>query len=201
MLIRDTYTLLPMRSVVLICALGALLPVTRETGAQQPGSARRLSYSVGVSKGTGALTCGFCTGDGKGGLAGMIGVETPFRPAVRLGLEADWWVHSSGGATRSVLAVLPVMHVQRSASSPLFVKFGLGAGRFSATSDEEELRTTALSAIIGAGYQFRLASRNALVPYVSWISGGRGTMRLNGARVGSFGGLSLLQYGLAFSKR
>ena len=74
-------------------------------------------------------------------------------------------------------------------------------GRFSASSDEEELRTTAISGVLGVGYEFRLSNRNVLVPYVSWLSGSGGDMRLNGALVTPFGGLSLLQYGLALSKR
>ena len=131
----------------------------------------------------------------------MLGVETRVRPAIRVGLEADWWVHSGGGSTRTVLAAIPVAHFHTSPSSPLFFKLGLGIGRFSATSDEEELRTTALSAMIGMGYEFRVANRNAVIPYVSWVSGGRGSMRLNGAVVTPSGGLSLVQYGLAFSKR
>jgi hypothetical protein len=85
-------------------------------------------------------------------------------------------------------------------SGAFFLKLGLGVSRFAASSDEEELRTTAMSGVIGAGYEFRLSNRTALVPYVSWLSGQRGSMRLNGAQVTPFGGVSLLQYGLALSK-
>ena len=131
----------------------------------------------------------------------MISIETPFRRAVRVGIEADWWMHSGGGTSRSVIAAIPVFHLFPKPPSPLFLKAGLGLGRFTASSDEEELRTTALSGVIGVGYEFRLATRNVLVPYVSMVSGTGGEMRLNGARVTPYGGLSLLQYGLAFSKR
>ena len=131
----------------------------------------------------------------------MFSIETPLRRTMRLGLEADWWMHSGGGSTRSVLAAIPVIHFYKSVNSPLFFKAGLGIGRFSASSDEEELRTTALSGVVGAGYEFRLSNRNVLMPYVSWVSGAGGDMRLNGALVTPQGGLSLLQFGLAFSKR
>ena len=180
------------------CALASFaLPAA----AQQRSPQVRTSYTFGLSKGSGALTCTFCSGEGKGGVAGMISIETPFRRAVRVGIEADWWMHSGGGSSRTVVAAMPVFHVFASPASPLFLKAGLGVARYTASSDEEELRTTALSGVIGVGYEFLLAARSALVPYVSMVSGTGGEMRLNGARVTPYGGLSLLQYGLAFSKR
>jgi hypothetical protein len=143
----------------------------------------------------------FCTGESKGGFAGMFSVERSYQRSIRLGLEANWWMHSSDGANRSVLAAMPVFHFFPWKERPAYLKVGLGIGRFSASSDEEELRTTALSGVVGVAYEFRLANRNALTPYVSIVSGSGGDMRLNGARVTSQGGLSLLQYGLAYSKR
>jgi hypothetical protein len=190
-----------MRIATVVLSACALITTASLTEAQRPAANQRTSFTIGVSKGAGALTCTFCSDEGKGGLAGMIGIDTPFRRQIRIGLEADWWMHSGGGSSRSVLAAMPVFQFYVAPSSPLFLKAGLGVGRFTASSDEEELRTTALSGVIGAGYEFRLSSRGALVPYLSWVSGTGGDMRLNGARVTPYGGLSLFQYGLAFSKR
>ena len=190
-----------MRLATLLLAACATLATASVAVAQRPATARRLSTTIGVSKGAGALTCPFCSGEGKGGLAGVVGVELPFRTGLRFGLEGEWWLHSGGGSTRSVLAAVPVVHFYPAASGPLFFKLGLGVARFSASSDEEELRSTSLSGLVGVGYEFRLSSRSALIPYVSWLNGNRGTMRLNGALVTDLGGVSLLQYGLALSKR
>ena len=190
-----------MRFATVVLSACALITSAAIAEAQQPAAGRRTSFTIGVSKGAGALTCNFCSSEGKGGIAGMISIEAPFRRSMRWGFEADWWMHSGRGARRSVLAAMPVFHMYVSPSSPLFVKAGLGIGRFTASSEEEELRTTALSGVVGVGYEFRLSNRNALVPYVSWVSGSGGDMRLNGARVTPYGGLSLMQYGLAFSKR
>ena len=198
---RESLTHRLMRSFAIVLTLSALTFGARPFQAQQPSASRGTSFTFGLSRGAGALTCSYCTEASESGLSGIVGVETRFRPAVRLGLEGEWWMHSSNGTSQSVLAALPVMHFYATPSSALFFKLGLGIGRYTASSDEEELRTTALSAMVGAGYEFRLANRNALVPYVSWLRGGRGTMRLNGARVTPYSGLSLLQYGLAFSKR
>jgi hypothetical protein len=193
--------------VVSACVLGSLAgtleaqqPTARPAPRQQP-MPRRTSYTLGLSKGAGALTCTFCSREGKGGIAGMVGVETPFRRAIKLGFEADWWLHSGGGSSRSVLAAMPVFHMYPSPASRMFFKAGLGVGRFTASSEEEELRATALSGVVGVGYEFRLANRTALVPYLSWVRGTGGDMRLNGALVTPYGGLSLLQYGVALSKR
>ena len=190
-----------MRFATVVLSACALVTITSLAEAQQPPAGRRTSFTIGISKGAGALTCTFCSDEGKGGVAGMIGIETPFRRGIRLGFEADWWMHSGGGSRRSVLAAMPVFHLYPSPSSPVVFKAGLGVGRFTASSDEEELRTTALSGVIGVGYEFRLNNRSVLMPYLSWVSGTGGDMRLNGARVTPYGGLSLVQYGLALSKR
>jgi hypothetical protein len=190
-----------MRVATVVLSACAVITFANPGEAQQRASARRTSFTLGLSKGSGALTCAFCSGDGKGGIAGMLSIEVPFQRAMRAGIEADWWMHSGGGSSRTVFAAIPVVHFYKSANSPLFFKVGLGIGRYSASSEEEELRTTALSGVVGAGYEFRLSNRNVLIPYVSWVSGAGGDMRLNGALVTPRGGLSLLQYGLAFSKR
>jgi hypothetical protein len=190
-----------MRFATVVVSACALFTFAGLAEAQQPASSRRTSFTLGLSKGSGALTCAFCSGEGKGGIAGMLSIETPFRRTMRAGIEADWWMHSGGGSSRSVFAAIPVVHFYKSAGSPLFFKVGLGLGRYTASSDEEELRTTALSGVIGAGWEFRLSNRNVLIPYASWVSGAGGDMRLNGALVTPQGGLSLLQFGLAFSKR
>jgi hypothetical protein len=181
-------------------ALGSVA-LASASAAQQSSASGRLSTTIGLSKGSGALTCPFCTNEGKGGVAGFVGVESTWRPGIRLGVEADWWMHSGGGASRSVLAAAPVAHLYTSRASKLFFKLGVGIARYTASSDEEELRTTAVSGVFGAGYEFRLSGSNVLVPYVSWLSGSGGTMRLNGSQVTPLGGVSLFQYGLALSRR
>jgi hypothetical protein len=182
----------------LIASACALVALAGTASAQQPSGT---SYTIGLSKGAGALTCTFCTRTSQGGFAGMLSVEKPYQKSIRVGLEANWWMHASDGSTRSVLAAMPVFHFFPWKQRPAYIKAGLGLGRFAASSDEEELRTTAISGVIGAAWEFRLANRDALTPYVSIVSGSGGDMRLNGARVTSQGGLSLLQYGLAYSKR
>ena len=137
------------KSALLVVSL-ALVTAAGAASAQSTGSSRRNSYTIGISKGAGALTCPFCTNEGKGGIAGMLGMETTWRPGVRLGVEADWWMQSG---------------------------------------------------ILGAGYEVRLSGRNVLVPYVSLLSGSGGTMRLNGSQVTPLGGVSLIQYGIALSRR
>jgi hypothetical protein len=185
------------RNVVL-----ALVLAGTQSAAQSPGQVdRRLSTTFGLSKGAGALTCSFCTGEGKGGFAGMLGVESTWRRGVRLGLELDWWMHRSAGASRSVAAAAGVVHLYPAPGGPFFLKVGMGLGRFSIGSDEEELYATSRIGTVGLGYDIRVSGRTMVVPYVSRLSGGGGTMRLNGEVVTPRSGLSLLQYGIAVSRR
>jgi hypothetical protein len=186
------------RSVVLVAVMAA----ANLAGAQARSSVPRdQSITLGLSKGAGALTCPFCTGTGKGGVAGLLSIDRSFRRGVRLGLELDWWMHAGASDSRSVMAAIPMVQFYPASAGPLFLKVGFGVSRFSATSDEEELRTIAPSGIIGLGWEFRLSQHSLLVPYVSWLNGAGGNMRLNGAHVTDFGGVTLLQYGIAWSRR
>lgn len=188
-------------SVVILTALVILAPVRDAAAQRRADPPSRVYTTLGLSKGAGALTCPFCSGEGKGGVAGFVGIQKTMAPSVHLGGEAEWWIHSGGGATRSVLAVAPVAHLYLSKTSPMFIKLGIGVARFTASSDEEELRTTTIAGVTGTGYEFRLANHFVVIPYLSWMGGQTGTMRLNGAEVTNLGGVSLLQYGVAFSKR
>ncbi|NUQ11262.1 MAG: hypothetical protein HUU26_02880 [Gemmatimonadaceae bacterium] len=182
--------------LILVCAS----PVRGEAQATlRPGDG--VAVTVGLSRGAGALTCPFCTGKGERGLAGMLGIDAPFRSRLRRALEANWWWHSSDGASRTVLALMPAIQLYPAGDAGFILKAGLGIGRYAASSDEEELRTTALTSMVGLGYRIPLAGRNVVVPYASWLTGSGGAMRLNGALVTPFGGMTLLQYGLAWTRR
>jgi hypothetical protein len=192
-----------MRPLTLAAALaGLLLPVMLAAqGNAGPTAPRGMTFTLGIGQGSASLVCGFCAGSGQGSVSGLLGVQRPFRRGARLGVEIDWWVHASGGATRTVLGAVPVVHLLPSAGGPFFIKIGVGVARFMASSDDEELATTAPTGLLGLGYEMRMSSQYALVPYVSWLRGQAGSMRLNGALVTSRGGLSLLQYGLAIASR
>ena len=109
-----------MRFATVVLSACALIASAGLAEAQRPAASQRTSLTIGVSKGAGALTCTFCSDEGKGGIAGMIGVETPLRRAIKIGFEANWWMHSGGGSSRSVLAAMPVFHFYLAPTSPLF---------------------------------------------------------------------------------
>jgi hypothetical protein len=193
-----------MRQLIPLAVVAALLGVhatAAAQGTQREPAPPDITFSAGLGKGSAALVCGFCAGGGQGSYSGMLGAQRPLRRGTRLGLEIGWWMHASGGATRSVIGAVPVVHLIPSGDGPFFMKVGVGAARFIANSEDEELATTAPAGLLGLGYELRVSSRYAVVPYVTWLRGNGGDMRLNGALVTARGGLSLLQYGLAIAGR
>jgi hypothetical protein len=119
----------------------------------------------------------------KPSFSGVVSFETPIRPGMLMGLEVPWWRYSGGGGTRTVVAAIPVAHFFPWSPRRAFVKTGLGLARYAASSAQEELHTMAIVFSLGAGVEARLSPKYALIPYLSWIKGGGGTMRLNGERV------------------
>lgn len=168
---------------------------------QAPKTDRGVSTTIGLSKGAGALACPFCSTEGRGGIAGVAGIDAGVRRGVRAGLVMQWWLSGGGGTSRSVMFAAPVAHLYPRPDGPLFLTVGVGYGQYAISSDEEELRSTTLAGIMGVSYAFKLSPRSALVPYLSHVSGAAGSLRLNGARVPTIGGLTLLQYGIAWSRR
>ncbi|HEX9562592.1 MAG TPA: hypothetical protein VF981_01425 [Gemmatimonadaceae bacterium] len=180
-----------------------LLAVTGLAQAQTPRAdgRRGVTATIGVGRGSAALTCAFCARTGQRSYAGTLSLERAVRPGIRAGVEIDWWWHTASGVTRSVLAGAPVVRLYPSGSGGFFLKAGVGIGRLMSSSDEEELGVSAVTGVAGAGYELRWSQQYAAVPYVSVVSGRGGTMRLNGARITAQGGLWLLQYGMALSFR
>lgn len=188
--------------VVLAAIVAVTMSSTNLMGqARQPSDVRRVLATFGLSSGAAALTCAFCQDDDKGSIAGLIGFETRVRPDMLAGVEVHWYRHTGGGITRSVLALVPAAHVYPLARRPVFLKVGIGLARFAVSAEDEELHTAVVAGLIGTGVDFRISPAYVLTPYVTWLSGSGGTMRLNGAPVTSHAGLTLRQYGLAIALR
>lgn len=185
-----------------LAALLAGSPLAAGAQASSPAApgSRGFATAIGIGKGSASLVCAFCAGDGLGSFAGTLGATAPLRRGVRWGVEANWWLHGSGGVRRSIVGAAPLLQLYPSGGGRLFLKLGLGFGRFQASSDEEELRAESLVGLVGAGYELRLAD-HAIVPYWTLLRGSGGSMRLNGVLVPGAGGLSLLQYGVAIGSR
>jgi hypothetical protein len=120
------------------------------------------------------------------------------RRNIRWGIDLYWWRHRRDGITRSAAAITPAAIFFPFQNRQIFLKAGVGLAQFTASTEEEELRAVPLAGMVGAGYEIPLSQKYSLIPYVSYVSGGGGTMRLNGERVTSDAGMSLRQYGLAF---
>lgn len=187
---------------LLLAAALVLITNGRVAGAQErPADTRRVLATFGLSSGSAALTCAFCNGDDKGSIAGLVGFETRLRSDVLAGVDVHWYRHTGGGITRSVLGLVPAVHVYPMARRTVFLKAGLGLAQFAVSSEDEELHTNVIAALVGVGVDIRLTPAYVLTPYVTWLRGGGGRMRLNGATVTEHAGLLLRQYGLAVALR
>jgi hypothetical protein len=170
----------------------------RRASAPEP---RRIYASFGLGGGSAALTCPFCTNELKPSFSGVVSFETPFRRGMLLGVDIPWWRYSGGGGTRTVVGAIPAVHFFPWSPRRAFLKAGFGLARYAASSAEEELHTMVFAFTLGAGVETRLSARYALIPYLTWVKGGGGTMRLNGEPVTERSGISLLQYGVAVALR
>jgi hypothetical protein len=194
-----------MRTMALSLAVAGFLSLDPGMVSAQSSTAtptpRRFWAAVGVSGGEAALTCQFCTGRTKTSYAGVLSFGTRVRPRMLVGVEAQAWRHANHDVTRRVYAAMPIAQFYPFARVPLHFKTGLGVAQFVSSDGEDVLETTAVSAMVGAGYEIRMTANYVLVPYMSYLGGAGGAMRLNEELVTRSSGVSLFQYGFAIALR
>jgi hypothetical protein len=194
-----------MRTFVLSLAAAGLMTVGADALSAQGSTAsptnRRFWAAIGVSGGEAALTCGFCTGRTQTSFAGMLAFGTTYRRRSLIGIEAQGWRYANDGVTRRVYAAMPIAQFYPIAKTTLFFKTGLGLAQFVSSDGEAALEATAVSGMLGGGFEVRLTPNYVLVPYLSYLGGAGGTMRLDDERVTRSAGVSLFQYGVSIALR
>ena len=198
-------------ATLLACAAAVALPgegalaqqapgATAPSQLQQDAGGRQFWGSVGLSEGRAALTCGFCTERMRSSYAGTLAFGVRVRGRTLLGVELQGWRYANHDATQRVYAAAPVGYLYPW-RRPVYVKAGLGVASFASTDGEDRLSNTSLAGVVGAGFDVRLTPNYVLTPYLSFLNGAGGTMRLNDETVTKASGVRLLQYGVAVALR
>jgi len=186
-------------------------PATTRLGAQAPAGPTQLQRptadgrvfwgSLGMSVGRAALTCRFCTEEARSSYAGALAFGMRVRGRTRVGLELQGWRYANTQATRRVYAAAPVVQVYPWRQQPVFIKVGFGAASFSSSDGEDRLSNTSFAAIVGGGVEIPVTPNYVLTPYITFLTGAGGSLRLNDDLVTHASGVTLLQYGLAIALR
>ena len=119
-------------------------------------------FSAGL--GYGSLGCQNCTGR-TGGLSGNLALGGSLSQRLLLGVASNGWVKSENGTTLSVNSITAAVRFYPAVRSGFFLMGGLGVGFVSAGFSGGSASESGVGALLGLGYDIRLAHSISLTPY------------------------------------
>lgn len=146
-------------------------------------------FGIGFGYGSLGLSCDGCDTEREGSYSGTFRLGGAVNPQLLLGGESVGWYKDENGASLSFGTLTGNAYYYPSKSANFFVKGGVGLGWTEAQIDFVGSDTeTGFGWQVGAGYDFRLGTKTALTPSVTYA-------------MGHFDGFSenLIQVALSFS--
>jgi len=162
----------------------AMLVVGLVTSAE---AQERKGFFFGVGMGYGSLGvgCAGCEGTGReSGLSGHLRLGGTVSQHVQVGVESAGWYKSEQGSELNVGTLTGNVYLHPTATTPLFLKGGLGLGVIGDGYSSE----SGFGWQAGAGYDIRIGSKTALTPTLTYFMG-----HFEG------GSTNVMQFALAFS--
>lgn len=168
----DLRRLLAAAALSLPLLLLALPAAAQETGA---GRAARQGFHFSVGLGTASVsaTCSGCgidfLQDRINGFSGRLQLGGAVTPRLVIAGEFLGWMKNDDVLNRRIAALSVVLLGYPSATGGFFVKGGLGVLRAIGENDYVIVRSDALMATTGVGYDIPVGERVDLTPYVTYV--------------------------------
>jgi len=159
-----------LRSTSVLLALVVVLGSAAPAEAQYIDDRRGLWLGLGVGAGALKVKCEFCSTSRVLGPSGFVQIGgTPTRKTLA-GVEIAAWRGTAPDTTREYVNATAFLKYYFSVSLPLFVKGGLGIGRFAEeTAQGDAYSSSGFSFVLGAGYDIRIAGRFWGAPYFNLV--------------------------------
>ena len=155
------------RPLLVIGACAALVATASQAQAQDR---KGFWVSFGASAGSGECSQVRCSSTRKLGPAAYFGAGGTMSQQVLLGVEMDGWMNASPDTVRQYGIVTAVAQVYPSRSLPLYVKGGVGVGRYVEDPEAEALLSAAgFAYLLGAGIELPIGSSMSLTPFLHFV--------------------------------
>ena len=152
--------------VTLLAVLVLAMIAPQRAEAQHPQTRHGFWFNVGFGYGT--LGCQDCNGR-EGGFSGGLALGGTLSDKVMLGVATNGWTKTEGGATLTAGTVTAALRFYPSRTGGFFLLGGLGLGTLDAGVDAGAFQVSAsetgAGALIGLGYDIRVARNLSLTPF------------------------------------
>ncbi len=162
----------------------------------QSGERRGVWFGIGVAPASVHARCAQCSADRKLGYAGYIHIGGSLATRIKAGVEATGWRQSDADSTREYGAVTLVVLLHPVPTGPVYLKVGVGAGRYAEQGGSDLLSANGFATLLGAGADFRIRQRITIGPYVNYLFSNNQDKNVD--RLPQFGTLDLnmVQFGV-----
>lgn len=164
--------------------------------ARHPNTREGFWWGLGLGWGAAGATCDDCDGEQLSGLTGNLRLGGTISPSVLLGVEANGWYRSENNEVRNIRFGSAVVVVYPSRSGAFYLKAGLGLMNFFAETPVGELTANAGAAILGAGYDFRVARNFSVVAFLNSLASTEATYELDDQSANTDVRVTLFQIGV-----
>jgi len=147
--------------MVAVCALGSVA-VASLAQAQRAEVRQGFWFSGGL--GYGSLGCDGC-GSREGGISGGLSLGGTITPRLLIGVGTSGWTKSEQGARLTVDEIDARVRFYPSRTGNFFVTGGIGYGELRASAGGISATDTGAGAILGMGYDYRVARNMSITPY------------------------------------
>ncbi len=189
--------------VTIITLLLGAAPVAAQIApaSGQPSANRneRKGFWIGFGLGYGSagFDCSACPATRRSDATLYLKLGGTVNQHLLLGGEVSAWARSEGGIDESLAFVNGTLTWYPSAEGAAFLKIGAGSAAYLSTDAAgNSIDASAISAILGAGYDWRVGRNFSITPFVNAIATTRGRFTNGQNTLGSDISFNLLQIGV-----
>jgi hypothetical protein len=138
-----------------------------QTAAENKHARQGFWFTLGG--GGGSLGCDDCGGTRESGATGQLALGGTISPRLQLGASSNVWAKNVEGVTVTMSSLTAIAKFYPSAASGFFLTGGLGLGQLEFSEGSESLKDDGTSAILGIGYDIRVAKNFSITPFLNGV--------------------------------
>ena len=181
-----------------VLALGILALGGTSLGAQQAPAHHGPFIGLGLGYGSAKLSCNLCDVSREGDISGFAKAGFALTQQFLLGVEADVW-HDNQTISKLLTSFGVSLWMYPSRTSGFYLKAGAGMSRYSASQNNDQFKTTALSGQVRIGYEAAVAKSVSIGPYANFIGTSSSDFSFNDTVIDGSANSSLIQIGVSMT--
>jgi hypothetical protein len=178
-------------------ALTATAAAAQSTAPADRNQRQGFWIGLGLGAGSAGVDCGSCSTDRSTALSGHLRLGGTLSQSLLLGFESNAWVDSDQGVDQTLGFGSAVLIWYPGRTGAFFLKVGVGAMSYNASSSLGDLTATAPAGSLGLGYDFHVGRNMSVTPFFNSLATSEVAFKFNGSGSGTSDlTVNLIQFGV-----